>query len=63
MLVVMERAATAEQVQEVVRRVEAMGFQSRTLTGRQRTAVAILVWGLIVALYVIIGLSIGRPLV
>ena len=42
MLVVMERAATAEQVQEVVRRVEAMGFQSRTLTGRQRTAVAIL---------------------
>jgi hypothetical protein len=27
------------------------------------TAVAILVWGLIVALYVIIGLSIGRPLV
>jgi 3-deoxy-7-phosphoheptulonate synthase len=42
MLVVMERAATAEQVEEVVRRVEAMGFQSRTLTGRQRTAVAIL---------------------
>jgi len=42
MLVVMERAATAEQVQEVVRRVEAMGYQARALTGRQRTAVAIL---------------------
>ena len=42
MLVVMEHAATAAQVQEVVRRIEALGFQSRTLTGRQRTAVAVL---------------------
>ena len=42
MLVVMEREATAEQVQEVVRRIEAMGLQARTLTGCQRTAVAVL---------------------
>jgi 3-deoxy-7-phosphoheptulonate synthase len=42
MLVVMERGATAEQVHEVARRIEAMGLQSRTLTGRQRTAVAVL---------------------
>ena len=42
MLVVMERGATAAQVQEVVRRVEAIGLQARTLTGRQRTAVAVL---------------------
>jgi 3-deoxy-7-phosphoheptulonate synthase len=42
MLVVMERHATAEQVQAVARRIETMGFQSRTLTGRQRTAVAVL---------------------
>jgi 3-deoxy-7-phosphoheptulonate synthase len=42
MLVVMERGATAEQVQEVVRRIAALGFEARTLTGRQRTAVAVL---------------------
>jgi 3-deoxy-7-phosphoheptulonate synthase len=42
MLVVMERGATAEQLQEVVHRIEALGYQSRTLTGRQRTAVAVL---------------------
>jgi 3-deoxy-7-phosphoheptulonate synthase len=42
MLVVMERGATAEQVQAVTRRIEALGLQARTLTGRQRTAVAVL---------------------
>jgi len=42
MLVVMERGATAEQVQAVVRRVEEMGLEARAVPGRQCTAVAVL---------------------
>jgi len=42
MLVVMERGATPEQVQAVVRRIEEMGYEARSLAGRQRTAVAVL---------------------
>ncbi len=42
MLVVMERGATSEQVQAVVRRIEELGYMARPMAGLQRTAVAIL---------------------
>jgi len=42
MLLVMERGATPEQVQAVVRRIEELGYEARPLAGRQRTAVAVL---------------------
>jgi 3-deoxy-7-phosphoheptulonate synthase len=42
MLVVMERGATPQQVQAVVRRIEEMGFEARALVGKLRTAVAVL---------------------
>jgi 3-deoxy-7-phosphoheptulonate synthase len=42
MLVVMERSATPEQVQAVVRRIEEMGYMARPMAGLQRTAVAVL---------------------
>lgn len=42
MLLVMERGATPEQVQAIVRRIEELGFEGRALAGRQRTAVAVL---------------------
>jgi 3-deoxy-7-phosphoheptulonate synthase len=42
MLVVMERGATPEQVKAVVRRIEEMGYEARTLVGKLRTAVAVL---------------------
>jgi 3-deoxy-7-phosphoheptulonate synthase len=42
MLVVMERGATSEQVQAVVRRIEELGYMARPMAGLQRTAVAVL---------------------
>ena len=42
MLVVMERGATSDEVQAVVRRIEEMGYEARALVGKLRTAVAVL---------------------
>ena len=41
MLVVMQHGATAEQVNGVVRAIEAMGYQARPMPGAQRTAVGL----------------------
>jgi 3-deoxy-7-phosphoheptulonate synthase len=42
MLVVMERGATPDQVQAVVRRIEELGYEARPIVGGGRTAVAVL---------------------
>ena len=41
MLIVMEHAAAAEQVQRVVDTIESMGYEARPMPGAQRTAVGL----------------------